>query len=180
LRIQSASNKDDPDGMRTKVTESADSPPTADAGARHDVDLVELIFFAYRDFVGEPDRVLARYGFGRAHHRVLHFVLRQPGLSVASLLDLLQITKQSLARVLKDLLEQGHVSQRSGEADRRQRLLFLTPKGAALAEELLAGQTNRVAQALAACGQEHRDAVRAFLLCLIDAEIRQQIAKRLG
>jgi DNA-binding MarR family transcriptional regulator len=149
-----------------------------DLTPKTDVELVELIFFGYRDFVGEPDRVLARYGFGRAHHRVLHFVLRQPGQSVASLLDLLQITKQSLARVLKDLLDQGYVEQRAGETDRRQRLLYLTAKGSALAEELLAGQTNRVAQALAACGEHQRDAVRAFLLGLIDPEARRQIADR--
>jgi DNA-binding MarR family transcriptional regulator len=167
--------------MTSNATQTAARPAAvAEAESHRDVELVELIFFGYRDFVGEPDRVLERFGFGRAHHRVLHFVLRQPGLSVAALLDLLQITKQSLARVLKDLLEQGHVEQRSGEADRRQRLLFLTPKGTALAEELLAGQTNRVAQALAACGEGQRPAVRAFLLGLIDADIRRQILRRLG
>ena len=88
-------------------------------------DLIELLFFAYRDFVGDPDRILAEYGFGRAHHRVLHFVDRYPGLTIAELLDILRITKQSLNRVLKDLIEQGYVAQRPGTSDRRQRLLYL-------------------------------------------------------
>ena len=71
-------------------------------------ELIELLFFAYRDFVGDPDSILERYGFGRAHHRVLHFVNRNPGLTIAALLDILKITKQSLGRVLKELLEQGY------------------------------------------------------------------------
>src|SRR3954454_20731500 len=87
-------------------------------------DLIELLFFAYRDFVGDPDRILAQYGFGRAHHRVLHFVVRYPGLTIAELLDILRITKQSLNRVLKDLIEQGYIEQKTGTSDRRQRLLF--------------------------------------------------------
>ena len=70
-------------------------------------DLIELLFFAYRDFVADPDRILENIGFGRAHHRVLHFVDRQPGLTIAELLDILRITKQSLSRVLKELLDQN-------------------------------------------------------------------------
>jgi DNA-binding MarR family transcriptional regulator len=72
-------------------------------------DLIELLFFAYRDFVGDPDEVLAKLGFGRAHHRVLHFVNRNPGMKVAELLDVLRITKQSLGRVLKQLIDEGYV-----------------------------------------------------------------------
>ena len=93
-------------------------------------DLIELFFFAYRDFVSDPDRILAEYGFGRAHHRVLHFVDRQPGLTIAELLDILRITKQSLNRVLKELIEKGFIESRTGTADRRQRLLFTTARRA--------------------------------------------------
>src|SRR5215472_18470280 len=96
-------------------------------------DLIELFFFAYRDFVGDPDEVLERLGFGRAHHRVLHFVNRNPGIKVADLLEILNITKQSLGRVLKQLIDQGYISQKEGAEDRRQGLLFATGKGETLA-----------------------------------------------
>src|SRR5579871_6877420 len=106
-------------------------------------DLIELLFFAYRDFVGDADEVLAKLGFGRAHHRVLHFVNRNPGMKVAELLGILKITKQSLGRVLKQLIDEGYVEQRKG-ADRRQRLLFVTAKGESLALKLAALQTARI------------------------------------
>ncbi len=86
--------------------------------------------------MGDPDRILADYGFGRAHHRVLHFVDRYPGLTIAELLDILRITKQSLNRVLKDLIGQGYVVQQPGMIDRRQRLLSCTESGAGLAADL--------------------------------------------
>src|SRR6202048_3931601 len=86
-------------------------------------DVIELLFFAYRDFIGDPDDVLAKLGFGRAHHRVLHFVNRNPGMKVAELLDILKITKQSLCRVLKALIDEGYVVQKEGAKDRRHRLL---------------------------------------------------------
>src|SRR5579862_8559120 len=89
-------------------------------------DLIELMFFAYRDFVGDADRILERLRFGRAHHRVLHFVNRQPGLTIAELLDILKITKQSLSRVLKDLVDTDHIEVAAGTLDRRQRLLYPT------------------------------------------------------
>src|SRR5206468_4589211 len=111
-------------------------------------DLIELLFFAYRDFVGDPDDVLAKLGFGRAHHRVLHFVNRNPGMKVADLLDILRITKQSLGRVLKQLVDEGYVVQKEGERDRRQRLLFVTDKGEALAMKLARLQTARFTRAL--------------------------------
>src|SRR5260370_21678518 len=85
-------------------------------------DLIELLFFAYRDFVGEADLVLTAYGFGRAHHRVLHFVDRLPGLTIADLLDILRITKQTLNRVLRDLVEGGFLEQRADESHPRPRL----------------------------------------------------------
>src|SRR6202049_4677965 len=99
-------------------------------------DLIELLFFAYRDFVGDPDEVLAKLGFGRAHHRVLHFVNRNPGMKVAELLDVLKITKQSLGRVLKQLIDEGYVIQKEGANDRRQRLLHVSPAGEGLALKL--------------------------------------------
>src|ERR1700684_1638293 len=112
---------------------AADPIKKPDGGQEPYWDLIELLFFAYRDFVGDPDEVLAKLGFGRAHHRVLHFVNRNPGIKVAELLDILRITKQSLGRVLKALVEEGYVVQKEGAKDRRQRLLFVTERGEALA-----------------------------------------------
>src|SRR5512134_644652 len=107
-----------------------------DASHAELVACMELLFFAYRDFTGGADAVLEEYGFGRAHHRVLHFVHRNPGLRVADLLDILKITKQSLARVLKQLIDKGFIVQRAGNQDRRERLLTVTAKGARLADKL--------------------------------------------
>src|SRR5579862_4514461 len=97
---------------------------------------IELLFYAYRDFTAEPDAILARYGFGRAHHRVIYFVGRHPDMTVTELLGILKITKQSLSRVLSQLVGQGFIVQRAGERDRRQRLLELTSKGLELEREL--------------------------------------------
>ena len=132
-------------------------------------DLIELLFFAYRDFVGDADAVLAEFGFGRAHHRVLHFVSRNPGMKVAELLNILKITKQSLGRVLKQLLDEGYVAQKEGASDRRQRLLFVTARGDALASRLAALQAARIGRALAATGAADRDGVRRFLIAMLDA-----------
>ena len=112
-------------------------------------DIIELLFFAYRDFVGDADHELEAFGFGRAHHRVMHFVHRYPGLKVADLLDVLRITKQSLGRVLKQLLDEGYIVQKTGNNDRRQRLLYATPKGEALVAKLAGLQTDRINRALA-------------------------------
>ncbi|UTD27711.1 MarR family winged helix-turn-helix transcriptional regulator [Bradyrhizobium sp. WD16] len=133
-------------------------------------DIIELLFFAYRDFVGDADHVLQAFGFGRAHHRVVHFVTRYPGLKVADLLDVLRITKQSLGRVLKQLLDEGYIVQKSGAADRRQRLLFATPKGQALVARLAALQTTRIERALAAVGPGEGESLRAFLRAMIDRD----------
>src|SRR5437588_1153588 len=122
--------------------------------------VIELLFFAYRDFISEPDDVLARLGFGRAHHRVLHFVNRNPGMKVAELLDILRITKQSLGRVLKQLIQQGYIVQKEGESDRRQRLLYVTPKGEALAMKLAGLQTARLARALSELGANGQETAR--------------------
>ncbi|MGL5116071.1 MAG: MarR family winged helix-turn-helix transcriptional regulator [Beijerinckiaceae bacterium] len=145
-----------------------------------DFELIELIFFAYRDFVGEPDRLLARTGFGRAHHRVLHFVARNPGLTIAALLDILQITKQSLARVLRELVDQGFVEQRAGADDRRQRRLFATAKGTELATALASAQDKRISAALAAAGPDSRAAIARFLDGLIDIDARTDVRRRIA
>jgi len=131
-------------------------------------DIIELLFFAYRDFVGDADDELEVFGFGRAHHRVLHFVYRYPGLKVADLLDVLRITKQSLGRVLKQLLDENYIVQKAGNNDRRQRLLFATAKGEALVAKLAGLQTDRLNRALRDIGPAGADAVRQFLRAMID------------
>ncbi len=119
--------------------------------------------------------MLAQYGFGRAHHRVLHFVHRNPGLRVANLLEILKITKQSLARVLKQLIGEGFVTQRAGAEDRRERLLYATLKGTRLAERLTVLQVDRVAAALNAAGPDAEAATRRFLLAMIADDDRAQV-----
>jgi DNA-binding MarR family transcriptional regulator len=133
-------------------------------------DLIELLFFAYRAFVGDADEILADFGFGRAHHRVLHFINRNPGMKVADLLDILRITKQSLGRVLKQLLDEGYVEQKEGATDRRQRLLYVTAKGEALALRLVGLQSARIGRALAKMSATDRDTVRRFLIAMLNPE----------
>ena len=135
-------------------------------------DIIELLFFAYRDFVGDPDDALKEFGFGRAHHRVLHFVNRDPGMKVAELLGILKITKQSLGRVLKQLVDEGYVVQKAGANDRRQRLLYVTPKGEALAMQLAGLQTARISKALSQLGSDAYDGARRFLIAMINVENR--------
>lgn len=141
------------------------------------VELIELVFFAYRDFVSDPDAILARSGFGRAHHRVLHFVDRNPGLTVAELLDILKITKQSLGRVLKELVDSGYIDQQAGPQDRRQRLLAATPAGRDLARSLAEPQSARIEAALRAVGPGGRDVVTKFLYTMIDERERPKAAR---
>src|ERR1700727_4093788 len=133
-------------------------------------DIIELLFFAYRDFVGDADHELEAFGFGRAHHRVLHFVHRYPGLKVADLLDVLRITKQSLGRVLKQLLDEGYIVQKAGNSDRRQRLLFATPKGEALVAKLAGLQTDRLNRALRGIEPAGLETIRQFLRAMIDRD----------
>jgi DNA-binding MarR family transcriptional regulator len=140
-------------------------------------DLIELFFFAYRDFVSDPDRILADYGFGRAHHRVLHFVDRQPGLTIAELLDILRITKQSLNRVLKELIEKEFIDSRTGTTDRRQRLLYATPQGHELAVRLARLQTRRIMRALATAPEDARETASRFFLAMIDADDRAHVER---
>jgi DNA-binding MarR family transcriptional regulator len=133
-------------------------------------DIIELLFFAYRDFVGDADHELEAFGFGRAHHRVMHFVHRYPGLKVADLLDVLRITKQSLGRVLKQLLDEGYIVQKTGNNDRRQRLLYATAKGEALVAKLAGLQTDRINRAILGIDSAGQETVRQFLRAMIDRD----------
>ncbi|MGQ3284045.1 MarR family winged helix-turn-helix transcriptional regulator [Bosea sp. (in: a-proteobacteria)] len=152
---------------------TAAAAPAPDATVPYD--LIELLFFAYRDFVGGPDLILAEYGFGRAHHRVLHFVLRRPGLTIAELLDILKITKQSLNRVLKELVETGFVEQRTGVQDKRQRHLHATAAGQDLALRLVRLQAQRIQAALADLAPEAAETVAQYLAGLIDPSERHKV-----
>ena len=140
------------------------------------LEFAELLFFAYRDFTRDPDAILKDFGFGRAHHRVLHFVNRHSGLRVADLLDILTITKQSLSRVLKQLMDKGYIVQQAGSSDRRERLLFPTEKGRALAERLAAPQLVRLSEALKAAGPGAEAALRRFLESMVNAEERPKVS----
>ena len=140
-------------------------------------DIIELLFFAYRDFVGDADQELEAFGFGRAHHRVLHFVHRNPGMKVAELLDILRITKQSLGRVLKQLIDEGYVVQKDGNNDRRQRLLFVTATGEALARKLAGLQTARIDRALRGIEPRRHRGVRRFLIAMLDPDERDSVLR---
>lgn len=156
---------------------AASAPADATAEAVPLVDLIELFFFAYRDFVADPDEILAPIGFGRAHHRVIHFVNRHPGMRVTDLLDILRITKQSLGRVLRELVDEGFVESRAGASDRRQRLLYPTDKGEALARQFMEIQSKRIEQALCACGPQAQEVVQRFLLTMINADDRAGVER---
>jgi DNA-binding MarR family transcriptional regulator len=131
---------------------------------------IELLFFAYRDFTAEPDAILAEYGFGRAHHRVVHFVGRHPQMTVGELLGILRITKQSLSRVLGQLVRQGFIVQRRGPDDRRQRLLELTDSGRELERRLSAPQRARITAAFRAAGGSAVNGFRQVLLGILADE----------
>lgn len=136
---------------------------------------IELMFYAYRDFTSDPDEILRRYKFGRAHHRVVHFVGRNPGITVAELLRILRITKQSLSRVLSRLIEQEYIVQKPGARDRRQRLLHLTDKGIELERQLSRPQQARVARAYREAGAEAVAGYRRVLLGLINETERAKV-----
>lgn len=163
-------------------SESHADPTGEDQSALRDkfVACAELFFFAYRDFTGDPDAVLEEYGFGRAHHRVLHFVYRNPGLRVAQLLDILKITKQSLSRVLKQLIDEGFIAQRTGPDDRRERRLFVSAKGAKLTDKLTALQVQRIEAAFAKAGPGTEDATRRFLLAMIAERDQPHVTALIG
>ena len=157
--------KTTPEPIRTALTREAGI----------DFAIIELIYFAYRDFTSDPDQILEKYGFGRAHHRVVHFVNRRPGLTVAELLEVLQITKQSLARVLKQLVDTGYIVQVQGLKDRRQRELYPTAKGRELALALATPQSRRIAEAIQDYSSAEREAIEGFLRGMVKPELRVQV-----
>jgi DNA-binding MarR family transcriptional regulator len=139
---------------------------------------IELLFYAYRDFTAEPDAMLSRYGFGRAHHRVIYFVGRHPHMSVSELLGILRITKQSLARVLGQLVRQGFIVQQTGKSDRRQRLLQLTPAGIELERELSENQRQRIERAYAEAGPQAVEGFRKVMLGVISSDLDRSRFRR--
>lgn len=165
--------------MGKTAAKAGEHAPTGSAGLETGplTEAIELLFFAYRDFISDPDELLAKYDFGRAHHRVVHFVGRNPGITVAELLNILRITKQSLARVLKQLIERGFIEQQTGKQDRRQRLLYLTALGLDLEERLAAPQRARVAAALDQAGPDAEAAWRKVLLALVNEEDRAEVER---
>ncbi|MEM9428914.1 MAG: MarR family transcriptional regulator [Pseudomonadota bacterium] len=140
---------------------------------------IELMFFAYRGFTRDPDIILDELGLGRAHHRALHFINRRPGLTVTELIDILGVTKQSLNRVLRQLIEDGLVDSRVGETDRRQRHLSLTAEGQALEARLSAAQRARMRQAYRIAGPDAVQGFRAVLEQIIDPDLRPRVAQLL-
>jgi DNA-binding MarR family transcriptional regulator len=131
---------------------------------------IEMLFFAYRDFTSGPDKILTEYGFGRAHHRAIYFVGRNSGLTVSALLNILKITKQSLNRVLSQLIREGFIEQTQGSLDRRQRLLSLTKKGTMLEERLTENQSHRIAGAYKTAGISSVDGFRKVLLGVMSSD----------
>ena len=148
----------------------ADLPARLSADEEPMYEFIELFFFAYRDFVGDADRLLEAYGFGRAHHRVLYFVYRRPGLTIAELLEILRITKQSLNRVLRELVDKNFIETRAGALDRRRRQLYATPEGERLALRLAQVQTKRFASALKVLGVTGPQLAMDFLYAMIDQD----------
>jgi DNA-binding MarR family transcriptional regulator len=161
-------------GSKTRVAAAL----TADE--RPEIAFIELLFFAYRDFISDPDAALLSYGFGRAHHRVIHFVNRHPGIRVTDLLDILKITKQSLGRVLKQLVDTGFIEQLQGPQDRRQRLLYPTEAGRALALRLLSLQERRIGAALKALSSSERAVAERFLKSIVNPGERETVARLIG
>ena len=160
---------------RTKAAGTASAAAAISPSERPEITFIELLFFAYRDFVSDPDAALISYGFGRAHHRVVHFVARNPGIRVADLLDILKITKQSLGRVLKQLIDTGFIVQQTGPHDRRQRLLYPTDAGRALALRLIDFQARRIGQALATLAPTERAAAEEFLRLIVNEGERAKV-----
>jgi DNA-binding MarR family transcriptional regulator len=135
---------------------------------------IEAMFFAYRGFTADPDRILATKAYGRAHHRAIHFIHRSPGTTVNNLLAILGVTKQSLNRVLRTLIEDGLVESRVGEQDKRERHLFLTDNGASLERELSDAQRQRMRAAYRQAGPEAVAGFRQVLEAMMDGEQKRQ------
>ncbi|GAA0292281.1 MarR family winged helix-turn-helix transcriptional regulator [Rhodovulum strictum] len=134
---------------------------------------IEAMFFAYRGFTADPDRILEEHGYGRAHHRAIHFIHRAPGTTVNNLLSILGVTKQSLNRVLRALVEDGLVEARVGHRDKRERHLYLTESGAALEQQLSDAQRERMRAAYRAAGPVAVAGFRQVLEAMMDPEIRR-------
>ena len=135
---------------------------------------IEAMFFAYQGFTADPDRILAEKGYGRAHHRAVHFINRSPGTTVNNLLSILGVTKQSLNRVLRTLIEDGLVSSEVGKSDKRERHLFLTEDGKALEKELSDAQRDRMRAAYRLAGPEAVAGFRQVLEAMMDPEMRRR------
>jgi len=140
---------------------------------------IELMYFAYRGFTSDPDKILSEYGYGRAHHRVVHFIKGHEGLRVNDLLAILGITKQSLNRVLRQLIENGMVEQHVGEKDRRERRLYLTEKGHGFESDLAVVQQARLREAFAQAGPEAVKGFRQVLKALMDEDQKAHFSKRI-
>ncbi len=141
---------------------------------------VEAMFFAYRGFTADPDRILASRDLGRAHHRALHFIQRSPGTTVGALLDVLGVTKQSLNRVLRRLMEDGLVEARVGREDRRERHLWLTEAGRALERKLSDAQRDRMRAAYRAAGPAAVQGFRQVLEAMMDPDGRRHFEAATG
>ncbi|MEM7422205.1 MAG: MarR family winged helix-turn-helix transcriptional regulator [Pseudomonadota bacterium] len=169
--------------MTSDLQTSDGLAPSTGAGECQDESLregIELMFFAYRDFTGDPDAVLAVRGLGRAHHRAIHFIKRRPGITVAGLLDILQVTKQSLNRVLRKLISDDLVESREGTEDRRHRNLYLTTAGDGLESELSSLQRERVERAYRSAGPEATAGFMRVLEEMIDDAYRDQVMSIVG
>jgi len=137
---------------------------------------IELLFLAYRDFTAEPDEILSRSGFGRAHHRVIYFVGRNPGMTVSKLLDILQITKQSLARVLRQLVDEGFIEKRLDQKDGRRRLLYLLAKGSEIEILLTTLQAERISIAFNQVGKDAESVFKDVLRGIINEKDRGRVS----
>lgn len=137
---------------------------------------IEAMFFAYRGFTADPDRILSDMDYGRAHHRALHFIHRTPGTTVNNLLAILGVTKQSLNRVLRTLVEDGLVDSRVGLRDRRERHLHLTEAGETLERELSDAQRARMRAAFREAGPAAVAGFREVLEHMMDPEMRRTFA----
>ena len=141
---------------------------------------IEAMYFAYRGFTADPDRILAELSYGRAHHRAIHFINRTPGTTVNNLLDTLGVTKQSLNRVLRTLIEQGLVESSVGLQDRRERHLSLTEAGQALERALSDAQRSRMRTAFRSAGPEAVSGFRQVLEAMMDPELRRRGRQAVG
>lgn len=135
---------------------------------------IEAMFFAYRGFTADPDRILAGLAYGRAHHRAIHFIHRAPGTTVNNLLILLGVTKQSLNRVLRTLVEDGLVQSKVGKSDKRERHLYLTEAGEGLERKLSDAQRARMRAAYRAAGPQAVAGFRQVLEAMMDGDLRRR------